>query len=248
MSVFELHQKRILITGASSGIGQRTAIEIAKVGAEVILVGRNSESLNSVFEKLEGRGHEMRQCDLSDEGQINNLVDSIGNIDGVVHSAGVNKPFPIKFLDAKRLDETFSINFNGPVWLMARLFKKRKVKSGASIVFISSISSNYPYKGGASYTASKAALETYSKVLALEYANKQVRSNCISPAMVKTPLYDKAEAHATKELMDAHIDLYPLGVGQPEDVAYAAIYLLSEASRWVTGTVLTLDGGLTAGA
>jgi NAD(P)-dependent dehydrogenase (short-subunit alcohol dehydrogenase family) len=133
------------------------------------------------------------------------------------------------------------------VLLMAALLKAKKIAMQASLVFLSSISGQHPHKGGAMYAGSKAALEAFVKVLALELYPQGIRANYISPGMVKTPLYDKAEQDASKEVMDAHVNQYPLGVGYPEDVANAAIYLLSSASRWMTGTNLTLDGGFLLG-
>ena len=114
-------------------------------------------------------------------------------------------------------------------------------------VFISSISAQHPHKGGATYSSSKAALESFSKVVAMEYSHRRIRSNVVSPAMVKTPLYEKAAEDASHESMQAHVDKYPLGIGDPEDVANAIIYLLSDASRWVTGTKIVLDGGCLLG-
>ncbi|MGL4599390.1 MAG: SDR family NAD(P)-dependent oxidoreductase, partial [Bacteroidia bacterium] len=164
-------------------------------------------------------------------------------IDGLVWCAGVVNPFPIRFLDEKKLHETFSINYDAVVLTLAGLLKHKKMNRGASLVFMSSISAAHPHKGGALYGGSKIALETFSKTLALELYPQKIRSNCISAAMVQTPMYEQAEEKMSKEEMDKHISRYPLGTGKPDDVAHAAIYFLSDASSWVTGTTLTLDGG-----
>jgi NAD(P)-dependent dehydrogenase (short-subunit alcohol dehydrogenase family) len=123
------------------------------------------------------------------------------------------------------------------------LIKKKKVNKGASFVFISSISAKHPYIGGSMYTGSKSALETFSKVLALELKSKLVRSNCIAPAMVKTEMYEKGIEKGSKEFMEEHIAKYPFGAGEPEDLAQAICFLLSDASRWINGITLTMDGG-----
>jgi len=247
MNPFSLANKTILITGASSGIGAQTAISVSKLGAKTILSARNKVKLEETLSKLEGTDHEIIVADLTDNKAVQQLVDVIKNIDGVVHSSGVVKPFPIKFIDEQHIKEMFEINYNAPVLLMSKLFKAQKINKAASIVFMSSISSHFSHKGGALYSSSKAAINSYSKTTALEFSHRKIRSNVVSAAMVKTPLFDEAQKTASKEMMDKHGEDYPLGFGEPEDVANAIMYLLSDASKWVTGTELVLDGGLTAG-
>lgn len=245
MEQFGLQNKTILITGASSGIGRACALECAKSGANLILSGRNESKLDEVSKDCGGL---IVAEDLSSSQGVANLVDCIQNVDGIVHAAGIVKPFPISFVGEKHIREIQNINFNAPVELTSTLLRKKKINNGASIVFISSISSSFPYKGGAVYTAFKAALETYSKVVALEYAHKNIRSNCIKAALVNTRVLEETVNSLPEELLENHKKKYLLGFGEPEDVANAALYLLSEASRWVTGTNLIIDGGLTAGA
>ena len=247
MNPFTLKNKTILITGASSGIGAQTAISVAEMGATVILSARNGERLEETFERLPAGKHKIIAADLSEETQIEALVSEIDSLDGLVLSSGVVRPFPIKFIGAKQIDSLFGINYSGPVVLTSKLFRAKKIKDGASIVFMSSISSKFPHKGGALYSGTKAALNAYSKTIALEYSNRNIRSNVISAAMVKTPLFDEAEKAITKEMMDKHGEAYPLGFGEPLDIANAMVFLLSAASRWITGTEIVMDGGLTAG-
>lgn len=247
MSEFTLQNKTILVTGASSGIGAQTAITISKVGGKVILSARNEERLQTVFQQLEGNGHQIIPADLTRDDELQHLVSSVPQLDGLVLSAGMVRPFPIKFIGNKQIDEIFGTNYKGPILLTSKLFKAKKINPESSIVFMSSISSHYPHKGGALYSGSKAAMNSFSKTIALEYASKKIRSNVISAAMVKTPLFDEAEKAVTKELMDKHGEHYPLGFGEPEDVANAMIFLLSNASKWITGTEVVMDGGLTAG-
>jgi NAD(P)-dependent dehydrogenase (short-subunit alcohol dehydrogenase family) len=243
MSEGSLTGKKVLVTGASSGIGAQVAIDCSAQGAELIIVGRNAERLNDTFKKLTGKGHLQYIADLTDEKALAAFVKSLPKLNGLVHCAGVLHPFPIKFLTGEKIRETFSANFDMAVLLVAQLAKQSKIEKHASFVFISSISGQFPHKGNSVYCASKAALEAFNKTIPLEFAHLFLRSNCICPAMVKTPMYDSAEEGMSKEVMDEHIAGYPLGVGYPSDVADMAIFLLSEKSRWVTGTNITLDGG-----
>jgi NAD(P)-dependent dehydrogenase (short-subunit alcohol dehydrogenase family) len=247
MNPFSLKNKKILITGASSGIGAEAALTCAKMGATVILTARNRERLKKTYNLLPEGNHSIIGADLTINEEIEELVYQITQIDGIVHSSGIVRPFPVKFIGTKQIDEMFNINYKGPVLLTSKLFRAKKIKKGASLVFMSSISSKFPHKGGALYSGTKAALNTYSKTIALEYASQKIRSNVISAAMVKTPLFEEAEKAITKEMMDKHGEQYPLGFGEPKDIANAIVYLLSNASKWITGTELVMDGGLTAG-
>lgn len=243
MTPFHLHNKTILVTGASSGIGRQVGISISEMGGKVIATGRNKERLEETIALLSGSYHSCFSVDLLNETERSSFVNQLRQLDGVVHCAGVVNPYPITFLTQEKINETFDINYQVPVLLMAALSKSKKLNKRASVVFLSSISGQHPHKGGAMYAGSKAALEAFSKVTALEFYAQGIRSNCISPAMVKTDMYDRAEEGMSKQAMDKHVEQYPLGVGLPEDVANAVIYLLSDASKWVTGINLTLDGG-----
>ena len=244
---FDLTGKKIVVTGASSGIGRQAAISISEMGGEVIINGRNTEELSKTFSLLKGKNHECYAADLTDETQLNELTAKISDLNGIVHCAGIVRPFPVKFITKKQIDEIYNINYISTVLLTSKLLKEKKINKAASLVFVSSISSRFAHKGGALYSASKAGLEIYSKTIAIEFATQKIRSNCIQAAMVKTPLFDTAEQAVTKEMMDAHGEKYPLGFGEPTDVANAIIFLLSDASKWITGTNLVMDGGLTAG-
>ncbi|MFN8323591.1 MAG: SDR family oxidoreductase [Chitinophagales bacterium] len=241
---FHLTGKTVLITGGSSGIGKQCAIDCSRMGASVIITGRNEERLLQTLSLLSGVGHSNISCNLLFANDLERLVNEMPLLDGIVHCAGIVKPFPISFLTEEKINETLSTNFNTVAGLTASLFKAKKVNKGASIVFLSSISGQHPHKGGSMYAASKAAIEAFSKTVALEYASKNIRANCISPAMVKTPMFDDAVAGMSTASMDEHVGKYPLGVGYPEDIANAVIFLLSSASRWITGTNVVMDGGL----
>lgn len=247
MTPFHLHHKTILVTGASSGIGQQIAITLCEMGADVIITGRDKERLSHTFSNLKSGTNISIVADLLNQEELSAMVDKLPGLDGIVHCAGIVKPFPIKFLSEEKIQETFLTNYNMQVLLMASVTRKKKLNKNASIVFLTSISAAHPHKGGALYSGSKAAIESLSKVTALEFYPQGIRSNCIAPAMVKTPMYDYAEKDASKETLDEHVARYPLGVGTPEDVANTAVFLLSDASRWITGITITLDGGFLLG-
>jgi NAD(P)-dependent dehydrogenase (short-subunit alcohol dehydrogenase family) len=240
---FHLNNKVILITGASSGIGSQIAISVSQMGGKVVITGRDEGRLQETYNQLDGNGHVMLTTDLKDPVQVEKLIESLPQLDGLVMNAGAVEAYPIKFLTVDKIKDTFNLNFDAIVLLIAGITRKRKLNKEGSVVFISSISSRFPPKGGAMYSSAKAALQTFSKVVALENSIQKIRANCILPGMVKTALYDEVEKTVTKESMDAHIASYPLGVGYPEDVANAAVFLLSDASRWITGTNLVIDGG-----
>jgi NAD(P)-dependent dehydrogenase (short-subunit alcohol dehydrogenase family) len=241
---FTLDGKTILITGASSGIGQATAIECSKLGAKLMITARNEERLNETFNLLEGEGHQKIIADLTLREDINKLVDSISQLDGLVNNAGINKILPIKFINENDLGNVLKINTLAPVFLTQCLYKKKKLNKQASIVFTSSIGgvSVFP-PGCAMYGMSKAAIESFMKFAALEFSVRKIRCNSVDPGMIETPLIKKSEY--TRESKEKDIAKYPLKrYGQPNDVAWGIIYLLSDASAWVTGTSLKIDGGV----
>lgn len=242
-----MNDKTILVTGASSGIGKQIAISISEMGGNVVINGRDEKRLGETFSQLKKGNHSQISADLLQEENLKSLIQQLPKLDGVVNCVGMVTPFPIKFINKEKINETFDLNYNVPVLLMASITRSQKLNKNASVVFLSSISGAHPHKGGTLYSGSKIALESFSKVFALEFFPLGIRSNCIAPAMVKTPMYEYSEQNASKETMDAHVSKYPLGVGLPEDVANAAVFLLSDASKWITGTTITLDGGFLLG-
>lgn len=233
---YQFEGKKVIITGASGGIGLMTAKKLLDSGAEVYTNSRRE------IEPLSARHHHF-SGDLSDEETIAKWVKELPAIDGLVYSAGILDPLPIRFMKREKMMKMWNINYFSAVLLTSNLIKKKKINSNCSMVFVSSISAKHPYNGGSMYTSSKAALETFSKVIALELKDKKVRSNCVAPAMVKTEMYDRAIEQGSQEAMDEHIAKYPFGAGEPEDLAQAICFLLSDASRWVNGITLTMDGG-----
>ena len=243
-----LKGKHILITGASSGIGRQTAISAALQGAQLTITGRNSKELENTFAQLSGNNHTILQADLTNAEQLKNIASKILALDGIVHCAGIVKPVPTKFINQAQIDEVFAINFTSIVLLNAELLRNKKINHNSSIVLISTISTLHPYFGGGIYIASKAALEGYGKTLALELSSKKIRVNILQPALVKTAIYQSTiETAFSEEEMKKYENQYPLGIGDVYDVAETSCFLLSEKAKWITGTCIAMDGGLTLG-
>lgn len=245
---FTLEGKTILVTGASSGIGKATAIECSKMGARLIITGRNAERLGETSAALEGEGHKAITCDLVQEADIETLINTIEDkLDGVVLCAGRSLSLPFQFCTREKFDNVFGINFFSPVELLRMLSKKKKLGSGCSVVFMVSIGGTKKFGPGNSvYGAAKAALSAMVHFCAVELAPKKVRVNGVNPGMVETPMIHKGEVF-TNEQLQADMQTYPLKrYGTPNDIAHGVIYLLSDASSWVTGHSLVIDGGKTA--
>ena len=242
-SPFSLENKTILVTGASSGLGAATAVECSRVGAKLIITGRNVERLNDTYKLLNGQEHVQLAMDLTREENLDHLVNELPVLDGLVLSAGITKTIPVNFISKDNIDKILQTNIVSSMLFIKKLIRSKKMNSGSSIVFISSIGSNKAYFGNSVYSASKGAVNSFSKVLALELAPRKIRSNCIEPGIIPTKL--SFEGTFSKEQLLEHEKHYPLGFGEPIDVAYGCIYLLSDASKWVTGSVLTIDGGVT---
>lgn len=242
---FSLEGKTILVTGASSGIGRATAIECSKMGAQVIITGRNTERLQETLDTLEGEGHQKFVADLVSTDDMNALVAQLGVLDGVVLCAGRGKSVPVQFATRDNLDLVFEVNFFSTIELLRVLYKKKRIKKEGSVVLMASVGGNHIYNVGNSiYGASKAALNSMMKFCAKEFAVRKIRVNSICPGMVVTPLTKPSTF--TAEQLKADMETYPLKrYGQPQEIAYAAVYLLSDAASWVTGHDLVIDGGLT---
>ena len=230
------------MTGASSGIGQATAIECSKMGAKVVITGRNVERLQETFNQLEGEGHVQIAADINKEEDIDRLVAECPALDGLVNNAGRGLSKPVNFIKPDDLQEVFQTNLFGVALLTKMLLKKKKIAKGASIVFTSSISSYMTAPGLSIYASSKAAVGAYMRTCAIELGVKGIRCNAILPGMVETKLINSGTY--TDEDKQADLSFYPLGrYGRPEDVARAMVYLLSDASSWVTGIEMIVDGG-----
>ena len=239
---FSLQGKTILVTGASSGIGRAIAEACAKMGATVVLNGRNAERLKSVCNELPGENHTIIMADLTDYATVSAAVEGMPRLDGVVHCAGIGHRKIAKMLEADEIDRVMSVNFKAPVMLQTELLKQKKVNKAASIIFVSSMAADSGSIGNGVYSASKGALISYMNCLMLELAPRQIRVNAICPAMVWTDLILKDGLDENELKKDEQN--YPLKrYGKPEDVANLAIYLLSDASSWMTGSSIKLTGG-----
>lgn len=242
---YSLEGKTILVTGASSGIGRATAIECSKMGAKLIITARNESRLSQTFHALEGEGHQMILCDLSNESEIDRMVAELPEVQGLVNNAGFTKILPMQFVGSEDLNSILQLNAVAPMLLLQKLLKKKKMKKGASVVFTSSLAGlGFSSVGNSMYTASKGAISAYIRCAALELAPKNIRVNAVCPAMVDTGILESGTI--TKEQLEEDIKNYPLGrYGQPNDIAWAMVYLLSDASSWITGDNFIIDGGLT---
>ncbi|SHK26480.1 SDR family NAD(P)-dependent oxidoreductase [Fibrobacter sp. UWB12] len=239
---FSLQGKTILVTGASSGIGRAIAEACAKMGATIVLNGRNADRLKSVCNELPGENHTIIMADLTDYATVSAAVEGMPRLDGVVHCAGIGHRKIAKMLEADEIDRVMNVNFKAPVMLQTELLKQKKVNKAASIIFMSSMAADSGSIGNGVYSASKGALISYVNCLMLELAPRQIRVNAICPAMVWTDLILKDGLDENELKRDEQN--YPLKrYGKPEDVANLAIYLLSDASSWMTGSSIRLTGG-----
>lgn len=241
---FSLVGKTILITGASSGIGRATAIECSKLGATCIITGRNEERLNETLAQMAGDGHQIAVCDLDNSSAMDVMVDSLPILNGLVNNAGFNIIAPVQFIKEDDLKKILQTNTIAPIILLQKLLKKKKITKESSVVFTSSLAGigiNSP--GNDMYSATKGAISAFVRNAAIDLAPKKIRVNAVCPGMVHTQLVD----HGTysEEQLQENMKKYPLGRwGEPNDVAHAMIYLLSDASSWVTGINMILDGGV----
>lgn len=240
---FALTEKTILVTGASSGIGQEAAIQISRLGGKTIVTGRNQERLQTTLERLNGTGHTIVPADLTVTEEFNHLVDTCPHLDGIVHSAGQIKLYPLKMYNESRIEGLTAINYKAPVRLTAELLRKGKILDGASIIFLSSIMSEVGTELNGIYAGTKGALASVARCLALELAPRKIRVNSISPAFVMTPMLEKIGLQTDLAPFQQR---HPWGFGTAEDVAHPITFLLSNAARWITGTNLILDGGYSA--
>lgn len=250
-SIFNLSNKNIIVTGASSGIGRQCAITFSQLGANIILIARNRKRLEETFNRLNKGNHLYISQDIIEydklENAINTVTEKIGKISGFVHSAGTEMTLPLKSMTSSYYENMFAINVISGFEL-ARIISKKKYldENGASFVFISSVMGMLGQAGKIGYCSSKGALISGAKAMALEMASKHIRVNCIISGVVETEMSNKMFESLPKESKKSVIDMHPLGLGKPNDIAYACAYLLSDAARWITGTNLIIDGGYSA--
>jgi NAD(P)-dependent dehydrogenase (short-subunit alcohol dehydrogenase family) len=242
-SPFGLRGRTVLVTGASSGIGRETAIRISRLGGTIVGTGRSVERLEAMTRELEGEGHQTVPADLTMAADVARLVEACPQLDGVVHSAGQIKLYPVRLYNEGRLEGLTGINYRAPLVLTAELLKRGKILEGASIVMLSSIMSTVGTELNGIYAGTKGALAAVARCLALELAPRRIRVNSVAPAFVMTPMLERLGQQI--ELAPFQ-DRHPLAFGMAADVANAITFLLSDAGRWITGTNMILDGGYSA--
>jgi NAD(P)-dependent dehydrogenase (short-subunit alcohol dehydrogenase family) len=251
MNPLDLTGKTIMITGASKGLGQATAIYLSRLGARIVAVARNRERLQQTISQLEGSGHFAYSFDLTEVEQIptwlKTTAQTTGPLFGLVHSAGIVLNRPLKVLNYKDLLAIQRINVDAAVFL-SKGFRQKGVReeTGSAIVYLSSVAALKGQPALAAYCATKGALVSLARSLALELARDKIRVNCLCPGLVRTQMADDLRASLPPENVNQLEGSYPLGVGVPDDVAYAAAFLLAPAARWITGSALVLDGGYCA--
>lgn len=247
MNPFSLEGKCILVTGASSGIGRGVAVACAIMGARVVLSGRNEVRLLETVASMQGEEHLVLSGDLNSEDTRKEIVEKMPELNGIVYCAGISQIQMAKFMDLSSMEGLFHTNVFSPLMLNTLLLKKKKIQKNSSIIFISSISGVYRSQiGEGGYGATKAALTGFVKSLALELSAQGIRVNTIHPGVVETPLLEVSNGTFGEEELEALRQKYPLKrFGRPEDIAYCAVYLLSDASNWMTGSNILIDGGFT---
>ena len=239
---FSLEGKSILVTGSSSNIGRKIAVRCSEMGAKVIVVARDVERMKATVAGMSGEGHEYHAVDLSNAESIANLVGFLPVLDGVVLCAAKFDSTPVKNIKRELVQDMFNTNTFANFDMLQRLLKMRKIEKGGSIVFISSVASMRPYKGNSLYSATKGAINSFSKVLATELGSRHIRVNCIHPGIVRREEGIR-EGTLTAEQQKNEMEKFPLGMGEPDDIAYASVYLLSNVAKWITGIDLIVDGG-----
>jgi len=238
--------KKVLITGATSGIGRQIAIDLAKNGYILTLVGRDDIKLKELYNSMESQdNHKILNWDLTDFDSFDRQIESIDSLDGIVHSAGIwGNSLPVAFTKMADIQTVFNTNVFSIILLISKLSKAKKINRYASIVFLSSVAANYGVVGTLAYSMSKGALNSAVRVLASEFSGKGVRVNAVAPGMVKTPMLEKISSKMTTAQIEKDISDYLLGYGETTDVSNIVKFLLSqEESKWVTGSIINIDGG-----
>lgn len=242
-SPFSLDGKRVLVTGAGSGIGRAISVMASNMGATIVLVDIRQDLMDETLLLLKGEGHSSIQADLSDMEQIKSIVEKVEPLDGLVNNAGIPNTKPLQFIGEEEFERVLSLNTKAPLFLTNLLFKKKKLAKGASLVFTSSLAGHYTFTpANGLYSLSKAALTSYAKSCAVEYASRGIRSNCVCPAMVNTHL--KSSLGFSEEEYQKDVQKYLLKrYAEPEEIASAVVFLLSDGASYITGHTLLVDGG-----
>ncbi|HLI83845.1 MAG TPA: SDR family oxidoreductase [Bryobacteraceae bacterium] len=247
----DLSGKTILVTGASAGIGRSTAVQLSRLGARVVVSGRDLDRLRQTAAEMNGRGHHVAALDLADPNGIgcwiSDVVKVVGPLSGLAHCAGMAATMPLRFLSLKQLEDVMRVNFYSAALLTKEFARKRVREGNASIVFVASIAGLRGKQARSVYGASKGALIAFAKAAAVELAKEGIRVNCVAPSYVRTEMYERTGDLMTPEELRACVErTQPLGLGTPLDVAHAIAFLLADTAKWITGSVLAVDGGCMA--
>jgi NAD(P)-dependent dehydrogenase (short-subunit alcohol dehydrogenase family) len=245
-SPFSLIGKRILITGESSGIGRAAAMMCAHMGADLVVTGRNKERLEQTLALMNPANHATIVADITDPNSPTRISKEAGPLNGVVHSAGVSALAPLRLATAESFDRLWRTNYLAPMQVTQALLKIGGIRDGGSVVFVGSISAHIGVAGVGAYAGTKAALAASARCLAMEISKRGIRANTVAPGIVETEM-TAAGSNMLGETMERQRGSYPLGFGKPEDIANLVAFLLSDASRWITGTSVVIDGGHTVG-
>ncbi|WP_419393379.1 SDR family NAD(P)-dependent oxidoreductase [Cytobacillus praedii] len=245
--MISLKGKRILITGATSGIGKETAVTLNKLGANLVLIGRNKDSLNEIRKLMPNQV--VLDFDLNEIESIVDLLKRIskeyGEFHGLVHAAGIHEFTPIRTVSVQKTKEIMATNVETTIQLLRACSNKKIMCDGGSVVLLSSASGIVGEQGIIAYSASKGAIISITKSSAIELAHRQIRVNCLAPGIVETPMSQVIREGLGENNWEMIKKQHPLGLGQPKDIAYPIAFLMSEGSKWITGTVLPVDGGYT---
>jgi len=253
MTFCDLSKKNIVVTGASSGLGQATAILLSRLGATVCLIGRDEMRLKETIRRMNGKGHvvlpfELVKFDEYKE-KFKYITENLGMLDGLIHFAGIRNTIPLKVLKNESIQKVFEINFNAFIQLSKYFSQKKNVSSeGGSIVAVSSVAALRGTPALTGYSSSKAAVDGAVRSLSCELAPKKIRINSIAPGHVETNMNLEVKKTLSDGAYEQIIESHPLGIGQPSDVANLAAFLMSDEARWITGTTIPIDGGFTARA
>lgn len=240
---FSIQGRTILVTGAASGMGKATASLCARMGAIVIAADFNADGLQTTLSELEGEGHLAYTINLADENSWERMLNEMPSITGFAGCAGIANMNPFPFISQAEMDKVFYVNFFGPVMLVNKLLKTKKLEKGSSVVFVSSVDGpKVVHAGNSVYSAAKNALVGMARNMAIDLAGKKIRVNCVLPGTTDTPLI--RTANVTEDMLAETAKQFPLKrFGTPDDMANAIVYLLSDGSSFVTGTELVVDGG-----